>query len=202
MRKIPSLFMRDYDNNGLVYNVVTPGTEWVINGEGLPTVKFDGSACWVYVDKLFRRYDRKLTKVSYAKKKQNPLFIANIEDYKETPPGWIACVKYPDPITHHWPGWFPVGDGPEDQWHREAFRSNLENGTYELVGPKIQNNPYDLIQHDLWKHGSTLMLDFPRDFETVEAFLKKEAIEGIVWHHEDGRMAKIKRSDFGIKWPL
>ena len=46
------------------------------------------------------------------------------------------------------------------------------------------------------------MLDFPRDFETVEAFLKKEAIEGIVWHHEDGRMAKIKRSDFGIKWPL
>ena len=26
-------------------------------------------------------------------------------------------------------------------------------------------------------------------------------IEGIVWHHPDGRMAKIKARDFGIQWP-
>ena len=27
-------------------------------------------------------------------------------------------------------------------------------------------------------------------------------IEGIVWHHPDGRMAKIKRRDFGLSWPI
>ena len=25
-------------------------------------------------------------------------------------------------------------------------------------------------------------------------------LEGIVWHHPDGRWAKIKRRDFGLKW--
>jgi hypothetical protein len=25
-------------------------------------------------------------------------------------------------------------------------------------------------------------------------------IEGIVWHHPDGRMVKIKKKDFGYKW--
>ena len=26
-------------------------------------------------------------------------------------------------------------------------------------------------------------------------------LEGVVWHHPDGRMVKIKRKDFGYKWP-
>ena len=26
-------------------------------------------------------------------------------------------------------------------------------------------------------------------------------IEGIVWHHPDGRMVKIKARDFGLPWP-
>jgi len=30
-------------------------------------------------------------------------------------------------------------------------------------------------------------------------FFKERNIEGIVWHHPDGRMAKIKARDFGIK---
>jgi len=39
-------------------------------------------------------------------------------------------------------GWVPAGDGPEDQWHREAFEPQLglPDGTYELVGPSIQGN--------------------------------------------------------------
>ena len=34
---------------------------------------------------------------------------------------------------------------------------------------------------------------------TIKAYLADGKIEGIVWHHPDGRMVKIKAKDFGIK---
>lgn len=40
----------------------------------------------------------------------------------------------------------------------------------------------------------------PHDFEGIKGFLAENVIEGLVWHHPDGRMAKIKRRDFGLKW--
>jgi hypothetical protein len=39
MQKIISLFQRNYDGDKLVRNEVTPGAEWVINGEGIATRK-------------------------------------------------------------------------------------------------------------------------------------------------------------------
>lgn len=42
--------------------------------------------------------------------------------------------------------------------------------------------------------------DAPRDFDGIKAWLTDRQIEGLVWHHDDGRMAKIKRRDFGLKW--
>ena len=43
-------------------------------------------------------------------------------------------------------------------------------------------------------------LDAPRTFDALRAFLADhDDIEGIVWHHPDGRMVKIKGKDFGIK---
>lgn len=101
----------------------------------------------------------------------------------------------------HWSGWLPVGDGPEDQWHREALASSarLRNGTYELIGPKIQNNPYDRNDHFLIKHGCSVIMP-PRDFEGIKQWLQNHKVEGIVWHHAEGRMVKIKRSDFGFIW--
>jgi hypothetical protein len=39
----------------------------------------------------------------------------------------------------------------------------------------------------------------PRDFDGLRAWMEKYPyIEGIVWHHPDGRMAKLKLRDFGI----
>jgi hypothetical protein len=38
--------------------------------------------------------------------------------------------------------------------------------------------------------------DFPRSFEAIKAALLPSTIEGVVWHHPDGRMVKIKRRDF------
>jgi hypothetical protein len=31
--------------------------------------------------------------------------------------------------------------------------------------------------------------------------MSRPYMEGVVWYHEDGRMVKIKRRDFGLKWP-
>ena len=33
----------------------------------------------------------------------------------------------------------------------------------------------------------------------LREYLSEGAIEGVVWHHPDGRMVKIKGKDFGIK---
>jgi len=42
MKKIPSLFQRNYDGDRQVRNELVPGSEWVANGEGLATRKWDG----------------------------------------------------------------------------------------------------------------------------------------------------------------
>lgn len=184
MKKVISLFKRDYEDSHQVYNEVVPGAEWVIEGEGVATEKIDGTSCLVRNGKLYRRYD--------AKQGKTPL--PNFEPTQE-----------PDEVTGHWPGWIPVGDGPEDKWSREAFgiMGVLYDGTYELVGPKVQGNPYNLDRHELWKHGSNpLVYSDPRTFEEIREWLEVNVKEGIVWHHPDGRMVKIKRKDFGLKWPV
>ena len=42
MRKIITLFQRNYDGDRLVRDEVVPGAEWVLAGEGAPTRKWDG----------------------------------------------------------------------------------------------------------------------------------------------------------------
>jgi hypothetical protein len=50
----------------------------------------------------------------------------------------------------------------------------------------------------LVRHGKEVLSDAPRTFDALRAYLQRD-IEGIVWHHEDGRMVKIKGKDFGIR---
>ena len=35
-----------------------------------------------------------------------------------------------------------------------------------------------------------------REFDALRQWLEHRPIEGVVWHHQDGRMVKLKRSDF------
>ena len=183
MKKIPTLFERDREN-GLVVNTVTPGCEWVLNGEGRATRKWDGTCCMVRGGVLFKRYDAKNGK---------------------TPPPNFEPSQEPDAITGHWPGWVPVGDGPADQWHREAFArarlhdSVLPDGTYELCGPKIGGNPEGFPVHVLITHGTYVYATAARDFDSLREWLSLSDIEGIVFHHPDGRMCKIKLKDYGLK---
>ena len=184
--KIISLFQRNYEGDRLVRDEVVNGAEWVVSGEGVATRKWDGTACMVRAGKLYKRYD--------------------VKGGRKAPPNFEAASD-PDPVTGHWPGWIPVGDGPDDQWHREAFfgggfadgdqdRPSLSDGTYELCGPKINGNPEGYLAHALIPHGKHVIEPCPRDFEGVRDFLRATNIEGIVWHHADGRMGKIKARDF------
>lgn len=179
MKKIISLFQRNYNGDRLVRDEVTPGAEWVLAGEGWATRKWDGTCCMIRDGVLYKRYD--------VKKGRTP------------PPGFEPAQE-PDPVTGHWPGWVAIGDGPDDQWHREAFGPGpWPNGTYELCGPKIQGNPEGVPIHILIPHGFAKELVDQRTFEGIKAYLNARDIEGIVWYHPDGRMVKIKAKDFGLE---
>lgn len=53
VKKIPTLFVRDWDGDRrYVLPEVTRGCEWVINGEGAPTRKYDGT-CVMFVTGLW-----------------------------------------------------------------------------------------------------------------------------------------------------
>ena len=179
MKKIISLFQRNYDGDRLVRDEVVPGAEWVQAGEGIATRKWDGTCCMVRGGKLWKRYDVKNGR---------------------TPPGGFEPAQDCDAVTGHWPGWIPVGDGPEDAYHREAFTGTEPEGTYELVGPNVNGNPEGFASHYLIPHGKHEVCA-PRTFSELRAWFAGPGrdIEGVVWHHADGRMVKIKAKDFGLK---
>lgn len=178
MQKVISLFQRNYDGDRLVRNEVVPGAEWVLAGEGVATRKWDGTACMMHDGVLYKRYDAKQGK---------------------QPPIGFEPAQERDEITGHRPGWVPIGDGPDDRWHREAYSAVLPDGTYELIGPKVQGNAEAVPEHYLVRHGAHILPDVPRDYDGLKAYFATHAIEGIVWHHPDGRMVKIKGKDFGLK---
>jgi hypothetical protein len=187
MQKIISLFQRNYDGDRLVRDEVVPGAEWVLAGDGRATRKLDGTCCLVRDGKLYKRYE--------------------VKQGKQTPPNFEAASDL-DENTGRQQGWVPVGDGPEDRWHREGWAAEcakfdgvLPDGTYELVGPNVQGNPEGLSELRLLPHGGILLNDVPRNYDGLKEHLARYDIEGIVWHHPDGRMVKIKAKDFGIKRP-
>lgn len=52
-------------------------------------------------------------------------------------------------------------------------------------------------EHELVAHATAEELDAPRDHDGLRDWLLAHPqYEGLVWHHPDGRMAKLKRRDF------
>lgn len=188
MKKIPTLFERQYENHKVVgiSDKVTPGMEWVLDGEGAATLKVDGSCCAIIDGVFYKRYD--------AKKGKTP------------PAGAIPCCE-PDPVTGHHPHWVKVNpENPADKWFVEAYEftgmhSTLKNRTYEAVGPHFNGNPYNTDKDVLVAHGMTID-GVPRTFEGIREYLRTHAIEGIVFWKDGEPMCKIKRSDFGFEWPV
>lgn len=190
MKKIKSLFVRKFENHRIVETTseVTSGCEWVLNGEGVATRKWDGTCTLIEDGIIFRRYDCKKGKI---------------------PPNGFIPTQEPDPVTGHWPGWVkldkynPTGD---EKFFCEGYVNTFgsldvipENGTYELCGPKINSNPENFEKHIFIKHGVDI-LEVARNFDGIREFLKENTIEGIVFHRGDGAMCKIKRVDFNFEW--
>jgi len=179
MNKIPTIFIRDMSRRpALVTPEWHPDALWVRDGEGVATCKYDGTSCLVRDRKLYKRRE--------------------LRPGDTAPPDFESLGT--DENTGKTVGWVPVGDGPDDRWHRDAFTGTEEPGTYELMGPKINGNTSKLADHVLIRHMTAEQFDAPRDFEGLKAWLAEHNIEGLVWHRHDGRMAKIKRRDFGLKW--
>lgn len=188
MKKIPTLFEREFEGNNVVHTTgnVTPGMEWVLEGKGVATVKWDGACCAIINGELYKRYD--------AKRGKKP------------PEGAIPCCE-PDPITGHHPHWVKCDmNNPADKWFFAAYSNSvspteeLEDGTYEAVGKHFNGNPYGLNDDKLIRHGIDI-IDPPRTLEGIREFLKCNGIEGIVFWLDGEPMCKIKRTDFGFEWP-
>ena len=191
MKKIPTLFERVYENHKVVDILpkVTEGMEWVLAGEGIATVKWDGSCCAIIDGELYKRYD--------AKKGKNP------------PEGAIPCCD-PDPVTGHWPHWVKCDrSNPSDRWFFAAYDYSmlltldgqlLSDATYEAVGKHFNGNPYNLKDDRLIRHGITRD-NVERSFEGIKHYLETHKHEGIVFWKDGEPKCKIKRTDFGFPWP-
>jgi len=192
MKKMPCLFVRKFDGprSATITETVTPGCQWVLDGEGVASRKWDGTACAVIGGVLHKRYDAK----------KHP----KTGEYKMPPAGSIACSD-PDPTTAHWPHWVKVdATQPGHKYHVAAWQSSdglLPDGTYELIGPPFNSNPERVSQCEFRRHGDERHVP-ERSFAGLRTYLLDHAIEGIVFTHQDGRMCKIRRDDFGFEWPL
>ena len=186
MKKISTLFKKDPNDLGKVINEINPENEWVFT-DGIPTRKFDGTATAIINGEIYKRYD--------------------VKKGRQVPDGAIPCQEA-DLITGHYPHWLKCRlDKNEDKYFFEGYNSlteleKIKDGTYELIGEKINGNPEKIKGHRLVKHGAKVLqgLIYPITFENLKEYLEKVDIEGIVFHHKsDGRMCKLRKSDFGIR---
>lgn len=142
MKKINTVFTIDR-NTDLAIDKINIGAEWVFNGEGTATVKFDGSSCMIKDGILYKRWNRKISKpvnkIKKACERENKEFHVNESSFVPLPVGAIACNESFDPITYHWPHWVLVNPDKENKYHNEAFDnlSIVEDGTYEICGSKL-----------------------------------------------------------------
>lgn len=187
MKKIPTLFERKFDGSRVkeVLPVVTKGMEWVLEGDGIATIKYDGSCCAIIKGEFYKRYDAK--------------------HGKPVPEGAIKCQEEADPITGHLPCWIKCDrNNPADKWFWTAYDRatrfiRLCDGTYEAIGLHFQGNPYDLNDDYITPHGKVIV-EVERTFDGIRDWLSYHHEEGLVFWKDGEPKCKIKRTDFGFKW--
>lgn len=206
MRKIPTIFLRP-ERAGKGHLFVTrdphPDCAWVFNGEGIATEKLDGtnvrltvrSGTVVRVEKR-----RNPTKEQKALGIVEPWYVD--ADAKDSGDKWIfEAVSGTDTLLsvredeHGQKDWWPDGEH-----------------CCEALGPNIQGNPLGLTKHECVPFdipGVIPVYEITPDgsdpYDGIKGALANldslyspgHLAEGIVFHHPDGRRAKIKRKDFG-----
>lgn len=186
MKKIPTLFIRDETNRRYVTRELTPGCEWVFAGEGTATRKFDGTCVLIRNNGLeYEVWARRQVKEG------------------QDPPPHFDPIEF-DAETGKHVGWEPAAQSAFSKWISEALSNMAEvneapgPGTYELVGPKVNQNAEHFPEHWLVGHAAAETypaMNCPLGYDELAVVLASLPWEGIVWHHPDGRMAKLKRKD-------
>lgn len=180
MKKIPSIFVRKRSEK-MLSRKINPVCQWVFDGEGVATRKYDGTCC------MFRNG-------SFYKRLQ-------VRPGKAAPDGYIEADF--DEKTGKSFGWILVNPAAkENRYHIEALlrvKKPFKDGAYELLGPKINGNPENFSVHELFPHSEAEVIDVPiRTYDGIKSVLSALDIEGLIFKHDDGRMAKIKKTDYGM----
>lgn len=192
MQKIPTLFFRDEQSRKVIPGW-HPDCLWVPRGEGIATEKLDGTNV---------RLTTRRGVIVRVEKRRNPTRVQKLLG--------IVDPWYVDANTNV----------PSDQHIMNAVFAtdtfNWEDGEHvcEAIGPSINGNPLRLTYPTCVRlfgerRGVPIVKDpVARTFEGIRELLAelkstydRAAVdafaEGVVFCHPDGRLAKIKRNDFG-----
>lgn len=183
MKKIPTIFNRDWDGNRKVIPEYSQEFDF---SNALATEKLDGTNVRVTV--------RNHTCVR-LEKRRNP---DKIQKHKGIEEPWYVDADLVSPQDKH------IADAlqntnldsiPDGEWSGEA------------IGKDIQGNPLGLDKNIivLFSCGQAPIFPegVPTTYEELKTWLSNRdslygtgKIEGVVWHWADGKMAKIKTKDF------
>lgn len=153
MRKIPTVWARDpADMSRLLEGEVNPACQWVLDGEGTATRKFDGTCVLIRRDGMAVH--------AFARREVKP---------GNPDPGGFMLVDV-DEVTGKCVGWERAASSGYARWIGEALRLGGEAGqmfvpgTYELIGPKVQGNPEHADAHRLVEHDGRFAKVKARDY--------------------------------------
>lgn len=189
MPKIESPFKRklNKNNNYIVYDEIAEGMQWVFEDDSVMAIeKLHGTNVSILIQEgtvtaIFNRTER----IPFITKGKRWIIEAMLESKSR---GYLEFL----------------GDG-------QHFG--------EVIGPKVNGNPYNLTEH-IWIPFSNYAQEhlkykswgkYPKNFKTISDWFKDDLIplfasmrgnredgfvEGIVFTHPDGRMAKLRRNMF------
>lgn len=184
MKKIPTIFKRDMNDGGKIYNEYFIEPHLLITA--IPTEKLDGTNVRVTV--------RNHIPVR-LEKRRNP---TRLEKEKGLIDPWYTDAS----------------ESSEDKHIQLALKgtdfSNIPDGEWggEALGENIQGNELNLVGNTIFFFSldkrAILLEDVPTTFYELKEWLPKQkskfgndcGIEGVVWHLPNGNMMKIKTKDF------
>lgn len=192
MKKTPNLFLRDRET-GLITKEVDPQCQWAIDGEGVVTEKLDGTnvRLTVRTGTIVR-----IEKRRNPKKDEKTVGIVN---------PWYVDVSDEDPSDKHVR--LAAQNTDVSTWGDDSY-------VCEAIGPKIQSNPLCLEEPVCIRLFNNPQILIQEPIERDPDNLAKKVCclwsvlndscspEGIVFHHPDGRRAKLKIVDIRRSWGI
>lgn len=183
MEKIPTLFERD--DRFKVVDRPRAECAWVLDGEGTATEKLDGTNVRLTVRSGHLVRVEKRRNPSRVQKAQGVVdgWYVDADEFSSEDKWIVAAAQATD-----------VSSWPDGEHPCEALGPHIQGNTLGLTDNRCVPFNLDIPAYDL----------VPRDFAGLQGFLAElesrfapgHLAEGIVFHHPDGRRAKIKRKDF------